>query len=989
VKLKKETIKAGLNVFAKERPEWGTGKIVELDEVLNKLQATVYFPETGLQTLWADELEVIKTPFDLLKSGQFQDNSTFNLRLLATQLSLANSSNDLLSLSNSRTLLLPHQVIATNKVLDSLHHRFLLADEVGLGKTIEAAMIYTELKYRKLARRVIILTPATLTRQWQDEMRLRFKEEFVIYNGSVIESLRDMHGKNVNVWKLNNKIITSIDFAKPKIIRDEDPEKMRESKEEHNRVVTQALVEGNWDLVIVDEAHKLSKDEEGHETTRYKLGAMLASAIPNVLFLTATPHQGKQVPFYHLVSLLDSYAFPKPQDVHPDSLKPIMVRNKKRAVCYPNGDLVFKGRNVVSLLVHLDPEDENDMKELDLYEQVTDYVTKEYDRARGQGNKAVGFVMVTFQKLVSSSSAAIRAALEKRLARLRNLYNQLKAAEELLAKLTTSGIPTDVEDLSELYGEEIEKIALALSATTATDVDELEQEIRIVEGLYRLADEVYKLQNDSKTRRLVEAMAEVFRKYGDPNKKILIFTEFVTTQKYLKGVLEKKGFDVVILNGDMSLDQKMNAKEEFRTRAQVMVSTEAGGEGINLQFCKVMFNYDLPWNPMRLEQRIGRLDRFGQKETVFVQNLQLEHSIEYRIRTRLEEKLDIIKAQFGEDKLTDVLNFLQEEFNFDEIYMKAISRISSDETELRKIAENIVKRAKEIIESDDRLMPFTEFGLEMFDGIQTRSRAFTNQDLERLVGNFLAQHGKEIKSYTEDPKIVWFSTPDILRKKGLQSEYRYVTFDREKALEDERLDLVAFGHEVVDAIVDTCTSYDYGGLCVRKIVKAPRFVGTKGLHFNFIVRYITDTKERLDEIEGIFVDMDGNSRPELAEIIMQGAWQGMEEVNSDPLPTSIDVEVVDHLYEIAEETLEKKMAKKSKDIEARNNQLIDREIDKIKSFTGYHLRRLNAQTGLPAVLEAEKKKLLKKQETAIRELEQKRKVIPKRELLSVTYVEVT
>ncbi|MFC1716449.1 DEAD/DEAH box helicase, partial [Candidatus Poribacteria bacterium] len=412
------------------------GRIINILSLDDTSYYEIYFPKTK-ETLTLEEKDVqkITTPLENLQNKNYDPSALLKLRILSERIDSLLYQDKLITANNFKIVPLPHQVLAVNNVIGKFMPRCLIADEVGLGKTIEAALIYEELKLRNMVNRILIITPAGLTVQWRDELKTKFNEDFSIIDRNTFKALRDLHG-NINVWKKFDRIITSLDFLKPRTIRNSMSESLAKRREEHNQYATDHCINAHWDMVIFDEAHKLSKDSEGSETSRYKLGKSLADTVPIFLILTATPHQGDSEKFRHLLNLIDEYKFYSPEMLTPDNVRSVTVKNKKRAAVDFKGNLIFKSR--ITSLVKIE-RDEKDI-EVDLYNAVTDYVSQYYKLASRAGNFPFMFLLILYQRMVSSSSRAIYNSLSHR---LQSLTVFQKSVEKVLNSL-------DVDDIGDL-----------------------------------------------------------------------------------------------------------------------------------------------------------------------------------------------------------------------------------------------------------------------------------------------------------------------------------------------------------------------------------------------------------------------------------------------------------------------------------------------------------------------------------------------------------
>jgi len=374
-----------------------------------------------------------------------------------------------------------------------------------------------------------------------------------------------------------------------------------------------------------------------------------------------------------LIGFLDKDALPDDDSVRRENVAPFVIRTEKRHAIDAEGKLLFKKRQTQLIPVAWDASLSDQRA---LYEAVTEYVREGYNRARREKKTAVGFLMILFQRLVTSSTAAIRTALERRL----NVLCQPPDQLELLGNALEA-------EWFELDGQE------QLEAALATRMSGLRNERSEVELLLSSARRCEARGPDGKALTLLDQIQTLQREENDPTLKVLIFTEFVPTQAMLAAFLEQRGFSVVRLNGSLDLEERETVQRAFSDQAQILISTDAGGEGLNLQFCHVVVNYDLPWNPMKLEQRIGRVDRIGQPHIVRALNFALEDTVELRVREVLEEKLQRILEEFGVDKLSDVLDSEESGAEFQKLYVDAVLSPAEAALHAHALAEDVRDRA--------------------------------------------------------------------------------------------------------------------------------------------------------------------------------------------------------------------------------------------------------------------------------------------------------
>jgi superfamily II DNA or RNA helicase len=562
--------------------------------------------------------------------------------------------NLLLAPIQSTVVPLPHQLYALNRAMSQHRIRYLLADEVGLGKTIEAGLILRELKLRGMARRILVVAPKGLVRQWQAEMRLHFGEKLQYIDPAELAAYRQWRNDEENLWRLHDQVICSLDSVKPLVAR---RGWSLDQLNNYNRERFEDLVSASWDMVIIDESHRMGGSTD--QVARYKLGAALAEAAPYLLLLSATPHQGKTDQFLRLMQLVDRDSFPDEGSVTQDRVRPFVIRTEKRAAIDAEGRPLFKPR--VTRLQAVDWQDRHGAQQR-LYEAVTDYVRHGYNQALAAKQRHIGFLMILMQRLVTSSTAAIRTTLEKRQALLDSPQPQANLFDA-----------AEIEEWADLDGQS--QVDIAVQA------DGWAQEKAEVDLLLKLARETEAQGTDAKAEALLDLIYKLQQDENDPALKVLVFTEFVPTQAMLAGFLESRGFSIALLNGSMDLDARTTAQQAFAGDKRVLISTDAGGEGLNLQFCHVIVNFDMPWNPMRLEQRIGRVDRIGQQHVVRATNFVLEDTVEHRVRQVLEEKLAVIAEEFGVDKASDVMDSVEAEPIFDELFVHGLQDPASIERE--------------------------------------------------------------------------------------------------------------------------------------------------------------------------------------------------------------------------------------------------------------------------------------------------------------------
>ncbi|MBM4044869.1 MAG: hypothetical protein FJ279_07135 [Planctomycetes bacterium] len=844
------------------------------------------------------EVERVDSPLERAARGQWDEPWRFELRMLAARFLTGNKGGQL---SNARTEILPHQIFAAHRVVSNPRRRFLLADEVGLGKTIEAGMIWQALFQRGQAKRTLIVTPAGLTTQWQEEMQDKFGTLFEVFG-------RDFTAVNPRIWDLKATAIASIDTLK---------------RAAHKRIL---LENRKWDLVIFDEAHRLSAVDYGsgkvEKTQNYRLAEEVRHKHYSdaILLLTATPHQGEEnhSRFKNLLTLLaDDISFTGLEEEGLFSGKGIrftelVIRTPKKDVTDAQGRKVFKGRQTHRLPFRMYPDEER------FYKAVSDYIRNGYQTLERLTDplrrRAAGFLLTTFQKLNASSAAAIKAALAKRSARLQGQLAEMPRSEDDGDAL-----------LDERYeGENEEKFALG------DDKEILKGEIGTIEGLKAM-----KVKRDRKLDellRLIDHIQKESPRGGE--EKVLIFTEYRETQRYIVAELEHKYGKgcAVVIHGDMKLERREEMEQDvesvwapfakdgaleapttkrtsqrlFRDHPSVrfLVSTEAGGEGINLQFCHVCVNYDLPWNPMRVEQRVGRIYRFGQDKVVQVYHFFNKGTIEEKVQSYFEDRLERaakaianVTNEEWEDIKGTLNGQLESEIDPTKVYQRAMVEGNLNK-QTKKEIEEAVGRAQRAYQIATQSL-FRDVSSYSFDDYQRRlATDLSLADLERFTVKFLTMHRRQLQRRQH---FLDFLVPDALKPFNLPERYRSATFDRDMAIRRNDAEFLALGHPFVDAVLAYVGSYDFGGLTSCRRVVGTSLKGKSGALFVFIVRKRVSAEagdEFLFEFQPVFVTSDGQIDEEAAKVAVAGEAAGQ----ATQRPTA-DARVA---FEVAKSGLEKK-----------------------------------------------------------------------------------
>ncbi len=871
------------------------GEVIKVEESISSKvsKITIAFdegsPKTYLYPL--TEIKKIPSPIELILSGNFGSPIKFNLNFNANRLSLAYEYDHLLSLSATRTNLEPYQIEAVWTVLNSYKQRYLLADDVGLGKTIEAGMIIKEIALRGRAKRILIIVPAPLKFQWQREMIRRFDESFMIYDSSYVNSLNRSLPKEANVWEYNDKIITSIDYVKKENVLPE-------------------LERTKWDIILFDEAHKLSASKSGNtikRTQRYRLAEALCNNCESFLLLTGTPHKGDSYAFYAIISLIDPYIFFDEDNIDSIKLNKIMIRRGKDGIKDENGKPVFKGREVMTIPINFTNE------ETILYNAVTDYVSRIYNIAKSVNNRAVGFAMILLQKRMVSSIAAIRSSLKNRLS---NLIKEFVPTLTIEEKTRLKDYIKDPDSLDDWEKERFEKKLEILNLPTTPE--ELKLEIGYLKELIEISE---KIKVDSKAEKLLNFIDGILSK--NPKEKILIFTEYVDTLNYLIDLIKEKGYKYTVIHGSMPMEERELAEKIFESKdTNIMVATDAAGEGINLQFCHIMTNYDLPWNPNRIDQRIGRLHRYGQKRDVKAYNFFISNTREGLILIRLMKKVKIIESELG-GKISEIIGFILEGVNLQDLIMNAIAENKPIEVTMKDI-ENAIEERKSTFKKIEEtfLMDLRKFDLENTIKLIKDSyrKSASEKDIENFVRAFFETIGGKIEP-TRFKEIYRITPPKEILTTGIKNKYEKITFSKEVAKKKGSVvEFMVFGHPLLEEIIAYCKdkTFDFGGRTVLKVSDKLKY---PGILFNFIMKFTDGTGKILSEkLLPIYVDLE--KKHEILDIDKVLELKDIEDKKvKSQLIKNISKKCLD-LYDIAEEKVIDEVINYSSKVEKKKNREI-------------------------------------------------------------------
>ena len=824
-------------------------KIEEIGEYIQIIGATIYSKQYVNQIIKKEEankLEIVESVIDLSSNPE----GVFFV-IEATRFKYASLFDPLLAMNVSKIDPLPFQIEAVyGYVLKQPHIRFLIADDPGAGKTIMAGLILKELKLRGLAKRVLIVVPGHLRDQWRRELKEKFDEKFVVLDRYTFNA---HYGENP--WEKSDQIIASIDFAK----QDE---------------ILATLGSVNWDLVIVDEAHKMSAykyGEKTQKTQRYRLGEALSRTTNHLIFLTATPHRGDPENFRLFLDLLMPGFFATNKMVE-ESLKnkdnPLFIRRLKEDLKDFEGKPIFTRRFPITIKFHLsDPEK-------DLYNEVSRYVLEQYNKALQSDKKRnVAFALMILQRRMASSTYALLKSLKRRKEKLERILKGEEKQKEISIDYE------EIEDLEEK--ERWKKEEEWESLTLAKDPEELKREIETLSRLIDKARQVINNEEEVKLRELRKAIEEGFRKIKEMNgnPKILIFTESKDTLEYLIKKIRTWGYKVNYIHGGMSIDERIKAEKTFRDETEVMVATEAAGEGINLQFCHIMINYDIPWNPNRLEQRMGRIHRYGQQKDVYIFNLVAEDTREGKVLAKLFDKLEEIKNKLGSDRVFDVIGDVFEGKNLYQLILDAVTNAKSMDEILKELDvkpdDEYISKIKEAL-GETLATKFIDYTRIKEMAERAREYKLIPEYVEEFFRKAFVKVGGKLRE-TKEGFIAIDSVPYEIRKIAESPEFknrygiimrRYpkVTFDKDFAFKNPDAEFISFGHPLFEALLKWVVD-KYGEEAKRGAV----FKDPSGKLDGYIWFYIGEVKDGKGEIAGrkiMAIYDDGNEIREINPAVL-------------------------------------------------------------------------------------------------------------------------
>ncbi|MHA1980062.1 MAG: DEAD/DEAH box helicase [Promethearchaeota archaeon] len=1005
--------------------EKGIGVVNSKDFHLNngKISYEVLYSDANLHQV--EEKEILSIYHKSLKKAieqqQIDNPEYFLIKYWANLFHSYYTSYQIKCITNSRLSLMPHQINVAHRLSEDYFPRVILADEVGLGKTIEAGIYIKEMMARNLADRILIIVPATLVRQWQFELSNKFNIDFTIYDGKKTKELlkKGSHKKPKllqNPFYYDNLIICSLQFAR-------------------NPKYAELLTHISWDIAIFDEAHHLRRyvtnlsTGKYRETLNYVLGRKISENCESLLLLTATPLQLHSFDLYSLIELIQGEAFENfsdfehfrknmpyisllitnvnkierlnnfelkntiklLRDLHyvdkrqedsktltllkneifktnllkkiekDHTLSKFLIRNRKKNVFF---DEFLNERIVKTIMVH------PTMQELEIYNEIRLYLAKIYNSSISKANAGIGFIITTLQKLLTSSKHAFLRSIERRLEQIERSKSLISQIDDLIEE-EPEYFESEFED-EYLDSDVINSFGKSRKKKKESPALDLVNQEKMLKDFY---DRLNVIPYDSKFEKLLELMNHIH--VQNDREKVLIFTQFVDTLFYMKKLLEKQGYQVETFYGGMNKEQKDRAVEFFKNSDKfvVLLSTEIGGEGRNFQFCRILINYDLPWNPMKLEQRIGRLDRIGQQsKEIYIYNFFLEDTIETDIIFVLDKRIHLFNESIGQ--LEPIIGNIEKDLK---------NLIFTTETEKRRKLNEFtrkldieVKKAKEIeMQLDDFMIDKKSFKV---DDLITSVAAceevkLSHNELFLLLiyffnlednryGSIITNDGDKKDLKLKNEVNIQLSNKILKNPKyKFKSDHYSGTFDLDLAREREEIDFFALGHPLINNILEFCISRVFKGrFSVLQVKKSQipkqlitKFEGVNELYlFLFVVKFQGYITEK--QIIGIIIDKSGNEIEGLSEFILD--IDNFNDIFNFQIGLESKIYVhadnVNELREKAKNKVKWKTSQWKSEIKELNNKIFNKEKNKKQQIHRYKLSMLNFK------LESLKVKLEKK-----------------------------
>ncbi|HCM5461923.1 SNF2-related protein [Klebsiella aerogenes] len=766
-------------------------------ELLRENTALIRF-ESSFEERPLSELEPVRSAQDALAEGNYDDLREVLARSQALAIRSINDSWGVFS--TSRINLLPHQLWVCHRVLRQWPVQKLIADDVGLGKTVEAGLILWPLLAKKRVQRLLVLAPASLVPQWQERLRQMFDIRLSLYSTEIDTERSDY-------WNTHPWVVASL------------PTLRKDINGRHERM----LKADDWDLLIIDEAHHLNSLEDSGATQGYRFVQKLIDhgKFASRLFFTATPHRGKNYGFFALLRLLrpDLFDVNKPFETQQHHVRDVVIRNNKQTVTNMDGERLFKTVNVTSQTYHFSEAEQS------FYDRLTRFILsgQAYASSLSSANQqAVQLVLTAMQKLAASSVAAIYAAINGRIARLGENQKKLQAlSDEMNAIMSDSQAP----DLDDAYIA-LESEYVEMSAS----VQLMQNELPMLEELQALAGNV---ESETKIQTLLNVLETTFL-----NRTVVFFTEYKATQALLINTLNARfGYGCVsFINGEGRLEgiynkqgvktswsmDRYHAAEQFKSgQVRFIVCTEAGGEGIDLQDnCYSMIHVDLPWNPMRLHQRVGRLNRYGQKHQVEVITLRNPDTVESRIWDLLNSKITTVMRSLGdameepEDLLQLILGMSDKGF-FNSLF-----------------ADGLIQKPETLNAwFDSRAGTFGgQSAVSVVKGLVGHADKFEYQNLQEVpkldlnnmysfLENMLKLNGHRLEN--EGGTLSFVTPKEWINQFGIKKKYNNMTFDR--ISEDKSLEVLGVGHVILNNAIAQAEKFN-ASTAVARGISAPLLI---------------------------------------------------------------------------------------------------------------------------------------------------------------------
>jgi SNF2 family DNA or RNA helicase len=1003
-------------------------------EIKNGLISYEILTEDGKKTqIYENEIEIFKGDYTSLidLKEHFDPPRNFFLKYWAHKFLSYYSSYQIKCITNSRLTLMPHQINVAHRLSEEYFPRILLSDEVGLGKTIEAGIYLKEMQARNLADRILIIVPATLVNQWNFEMENKFNLKFKVYDGKKIKKLKK-HGDHrfikvlKNPFYYDNLILCSLQFARnPKyadLLSQISWDIVVFDEAHHLRRYLLNSSTGNY-----------------RETLNYELARKISYNCESMLLLTATPLQLHSFELYSLIELIQPDAFDNFSDFeHFRKNMPfinLMINNinnienlntfelKSTLKLIKNLNYIkvneSKGEILQKLKVDLYKNDliskiENDhtlskflirnrkknvfseeflnervvrtivikptKAELEIYNEIRLYLAKIYNSSiSNQKNIGLGFIITTLQKLLTSSKYAIMESIKRRLEQIQKLKKITMASEmRLIQNDDPDYYQIELEEHTIENGESTSKLEEIENNNKTLKSEELTSLLNHEKILREFFQKLHQIPYDSKSKKLLDLIEELYN--NNPKEKIIIFTQFIDTLMFLKNKIRSKYQDLYIdtFFGGKNKKEKAETVEQFKNskKFSILLSTEIGGEGRNFQFCKIMINYDLPWNPMKLEQRIGRLDRIGQEsKRIYIYNLFLEGTIETDIIFALNKRINLFEQSIG--NLEPILGTVEKNFK-DLVFIEE----SKKQQKLREFNRNLdleVKKAKEIeMNLDDLLIDKKSFQYEgLISNLSCNDVKLSNSELFHFMKDFFNLDNHKYgsfkkKEYNESKKNKYQEREVIINPSGeLQQtikrnfkEKYHGTFDLDIAREKEEINFFALGHPIINSVLEFCRSSRFSGDFTRLTLKKEELQkicdpqDVKSLKNLYLLTFSIEFQGFINEkrVVALFLNEKGKIYHKLDEDLfrIENIEKYFKVSNLSEEMSNLSAEKIEKVKSKAVEFLRKKNIEWKRNVKELNNHIYRKEQQKKEKIYSYTRNVINQK------IQSQKEKLKKK-----------------------------